>query len=301
MKLIYKLTGLLMMIVLIATLSACQINPKPKVEDPTPPQNSPEPTVITPYEEIKPVEPSPEPPAVISPDPVETPAPLPTSVALTQLVNQTNEGLKSMADQLQGIFKVSCEARGSGSMAIIFQAQAHDYESIDIINQIAESVGQVYSALPQGMLALGITEPSVIIEFLDMDGAVVFNKEFTLDSKPSDVQPQENFSSPEEALALFVEAQQNAIPNIEAGMNGYATISIEARGTNAIAYVFNITENAVRDGVTNEKIRNEMLPELKSAYEFIVPTLTAMGIVDATVIIEFNAPDGSLIASTEIK
>jgi len=282
------------MIALVLTLSSCSGNStEESTEKETPTQ-----AVAS-----KKPPPSPEPEKSPEPDPSLKPTASPEpggSAPLDLLVSQTNASLDGVAAQLAGTFSVYCEARGTGTMAIIFRAENKMYESPEIIKPVAEQVGPVYSTLPQGMLAMGITDPKVALEFLDMNGALIHSQEFTLDGT-SDVGESMTVFSSEEALRAFVETQKATATEIEKQFEGYAKVSIEARGSNTLAYVFKVTEFNVGAGMTESLIRSTVLPTFESGFESMLPMLSAMGVIDPVIVFEFYAPDGSLIGSTEVK
>jgi predicted small lipoprotein YifL len=100
--------------------------------------------------------------------------------ALDELVSETNNTFKEQASDYEGIYIVYAEARGTGTMAIIFQAEDPVFETLEFSETIAEGLAPTYSALPKVMRLGGINDPEIVVEFLSMDGDLILSQEFTM-------------------------------------------------------------------------------------------------------------------------
>ena len=222
---------------------------------------------------------------------------------LEEIVRLSNILIEALADDLDGIYTVNVEARDRRTLAIVFRAEDAEYEDLDISMQIADEVTPIYSEIPQAMRAIDIDDPIVLVEFLDMDGGLIYSREYNPGSG-ADLQQPDNSSnvSSEEMLEIYVEMQQVVIPDMEREMGGIATVEIEARGTGTVAYLFRINEFDASAGITESAFKDEMIPEIEASLSFFIPLMQAMGITEEpAIVMEFYGPDGTLLEALEIK
>lgn len=103
------------------------------------------------------------------------------SASILNLMVQTLQPeLDSMSSTLTGIFTISAEARGDNTLVVIFKAEASQYESKDIVQAATTGLDASYSTLPGILQSSGVLNPVVRVEFLKMNGDLIYSKEYTV-------------------------------------------------------------------------------------------------------------------------
>ena len=264
-------------------------------------------------------------PVDISPDPIPysqpaiTPTPIPTPEAspdneedakYQELIKQMNNSIGKLSGLIIGLFTARGEQRDNRTIAIIFHAVDMEVDYLGISVHLAEQIRPYVVPNLSLMLAAGMKDPQIVLEFQDMIGEVIYTRVITLnddqveETSPSsvvEVTPPVETESPtadDDAILRFLRSQQAIIDKVRAEMEGMGTFSIVARDSRTIACVVNITDTSVSDKVTEERIDKEVMPMLKATFEQYVPALAAAGVSDPRVIVEVYNPEGKLLLST---
>jgi len=219
---------------------------------------------------------------------------------LQKFVDAVNRELAISYSAMSEICTNYFEARGDRTFVLVFRAKDESFVDFDTAVYVTEQSTQSVVTMLVGLKAMGIPYPVVVFEYLDMEGTVFYSREFSLDDEQTTASPRTGEES-REILLYLVESQRSAAEEMERSLLGLVDIVLEARGENALVYAFYVKEYNRAVGLTERRILNEELPRMAETIQPVQLILAAMGIADPVVIIEFYAPDGSMLISKEIK
>ena len=246
---------------------------------------------------------TPAPAVVLAPEPEPMPEPALVSdvnPAMLELLRLFDSNLERLSGFVIGLFTVQSEEREGGAIAVVFRAVDMEIDYLGIAVHITAQVEPYFSPLPALMKAAGISDPLIVLEFLDMEGGVIYIHKFTLDTVP-EVAPPLVVGPGEDPLLLFIESQKATIDLMREQMAGMGTLSVQARGTSTIACIVNITDRSISGRMTEDRINNEVLPLLRAMFADYIPTLKSMGVSDPSIIVEAYDVDGALLVSTVVR
>jgi len=98
--------------------------------------------------------------------------------ALNDAVDELNND-QSLHAQLDGLYTVRAEARGSSTIVIIFLAQQEELADIEISQAVSESAAPEFEYTLGEMKNANIRNPKIVLEFLDTGGGLIYRHEFS--------------------------------------------------------------------------------------------------------------------------
>ena len=97
---------------------------------------------------------------------------------LRDAVNEINSD-ESMHAALEGLYTVRAEARGDSTIVVVFKAELEGLASAEVSQAVSEEAGDEFQDAVDEMRKAGISNPKVILEFLDMNGTLIYSHEFS--------------------------------------------------------------------------------------------------------------------------
>ena len=97
---------------------------------------------------------------------------------LRDAVNEINSD-ESMHAELEGLYTVRAEARGDSTIVVVFKAELEELASVEVSEIVSEGGASEFQLAVDEMRKAGISNPKVILEFLDMSGTLIYSREFS--------------------------------------------------------------------------------------------------------------------------
>jgi len=97
---------------------------------------------------------------------------------LEKIVEELNSD-EAMHAELEGLYKVHAETRGDSVIAVIFRAEMEELATPEVSQIVSDEAASEFRAAVDEMRNAGITDPEIILEFLDMSGAVIFVRQIS--------------------------------------------------------------------------------------------------------------------------
>ena len=79
---------------------------------------------------------------------------------------------------LEGLFTVRAEKRGDSTIVVIFKAELEELATVEVSEAMAEGGAKEFREAVEEMRKARITDPKVILEFLDLSGTLIHTHEF---------------------------------------------------------------------------------------------------------------------------
>ena len=98
--------------------------------------------------------------------------------ALQKAVDIINSD-EEMHAEMAGLFTVYAEARGNSTMVVTFKAEMEELATVEVAQAGADAAASDFQVAVEEMRNARITDPKVILEFLDMDGNLLYSREFS--------------------------------------------------------------------------------------------------------------------------
>ena len=86
---------------------------------------------------------------------------------------------EELHNDLAGLFIVYAEAKDGSTMVVTFRAEDEEVATIDVAEAGANAAAPLFRAAVNGLRNARISDPKVIVEFLDMSGALIYSREFS--------------------------------------------------------------------------------------------------------------------------
>ena len=97
---------------------------------------------------------------------------------LRDAVNEINSD-ESMHAELEGLYTVRAEARGDTTIVVVFKAELEELADAEVSKAVSEHAGAEFQVAVDEMRKAGISNPQVILEFLDMSGVLIYSHIFS--------------------------------------------------------------------------------------------------------------------------
>ena len=97
---------------------------------------------------------------------------------LQEAVDMINDD-ESMHEELEGLYTVRAEARGSSTIVVIFRAEMIELADPAVAEAVSESAESEFQAALREMRNARISDPKILLEFQDMDGVLIYTHEFS--------------------------------------------------------------------------------------------------------------------------
>ena len=98
--------------------------------------------------------------------------------ALQQIVEEINNDT-GMHNELRGYFTVRAEARGPSTVVVVLRAERNELEDPEVAELMAVSGESFFREAVREMRAARISNPILLLEFLDMRGIIIYTHEFS--------------------------------------------------------------------------------------------------------------------------
>jgi len=79
---------------------------------------------------------------------------------------------------LEGLYTIRAEKRGDSSIVVIFKAELEELADPDVSEAVAKEGANEFQRAVEEMRKARITDPKVILEFLDLSGILIYTHEF---------------------------------------------------------------------------------------------------------------------------
>jgi len=86
---------------------------------------------------------------------------------------------EELHNDLAGLFIVYAEAKDGSTMVVTFRAEDEEVATIDVAEAGANAAAPLFRAAVNGLRNARISDPKVIVEFLDTSGALIYSREFS--------------------------------------------------------------------------------------------------------------------------
>ena len=224
-------------------------------------------------------------------------SPEPSSeVTLQGIAERADRDISAQLAALGDDFSISVEGRGEDTLVLAITAE--DAEDPEFTQLMVNLLSPASSLLLLNMEdAADIEDPIVVFEFFTADGRLVDSHELTMDTLADGISILDDVSP----LDVVLQTHRVVAADLERDMAGLMTVAVELRGEGTIAYVFHIVEFFPEEGFDEDVVTNELLPELEGVFARLIPTMADMGIENPSIIAEFFNPDGTQLASTEVR
>jgi len=97
---------------------------------------------------------------------------------LQDVVDEINSD-DAMHTELEGLYKVHAEAQGSSTIIVKFQAEFEELATPEVSQVVSDEAASGFQAAVKEMGEAGISEPAVVLDFLDMNGNSVYTRRFS--------------------------------------------------------------------------------------------------------------------------
>ncbi|MCL2820664.1 MAG: DUF4854 domain-containing protein [Oscillospiraceae bacterium] len=96
---------------------------------------------------------------------------------LQEAVDEINSD-ESLHAELEGLYNVRAEKRGDSTIVVVFKAELEELATAEISQVVAEGGASEFQKAVEEMRKARISNPKVILEFLDMSGSLIYTREF---------------------------------------------------------------------------------------------------------------------------
>jgi len=96
---------------------------------------------------------------------------------LQEAVDEINSD-EAMHAELDGLYKVHAEAQGESTIKVVFRAELEELATSEISQLISDEAASEFLAAVDEMRKAGISEPAVVLEFLDLGGNIIYVRTF---------------------------------------------------------------------------------------------------------------------------
>lgn len=86
---------------------------------------------------------------------------------------------ESLHAQLEGLYTIRAEVRSETTIAVIFRAQRDELATPEAAKTVSDNGASEFQYSVRGMREARIHDPKLILEFLDMDGNLIYSREFS--------------------------------------------------------------------------------------------------------------------------
>ena len=99
--------------------------------------------------------------------------------SMQDIVDDVNSD-EDLHNSLAGLYAFLAEARGDSTIALIFRAEMEELATPEVAQLSADTAGPEFQniVLPE-MRNAGISDPIVVLEYQDMDGVLIYSREFS--------------------------------------------------------------------------------------------------------------------------
>ena len=97
---------------------------------------------------------------------------------LDKFVDEINSG-EAIHAEFEGLYKVHAETRGNSTIILVFQAELEELATPEVSQIVSDEAASESRAAVEEMRNAGISEPSVILEFLDKSGNLIYVRQFS--------------------------------------------------------------------------------------------------------------------------
>jgi len=80
---------------------------------------------------------------------------------------------------LDGLYTIHAIAQGDSTIIVSFQAVLEELATLEVAQAVAEGAALEFQEAVQEMEKAGVPAPEVVLEFLDMDGNMIYIRKFT--------------------------------------------------------------------------------------------------------------------------
>jgi len=98
--------------------------------------------------------------------------------ALQRAVDIINSD-EELHEDLAGLFTVYAEAKDGSIMIVTFRAEAEDVATIEVAEAGANAAAPLFRAAVNGLRNARVSDPKVLLQFLDLDGSLIYSREFS--------------------------------------------------------------------------------------------------------------------------
>ena len=100
------------------------------------------------------------------------------SNALQKAVDEINEA-EANNSAMEGIYNIYAEARDESTMVVVFEAEMPVLANPEVAKDAAEAGAEAFQASVEELRRARVTDPKIILEFLDMEGELIYSREFS--------------------------------------------------------------------------------------------------------------------------
>jgi len=97
---------------------------------------------------------------------------------LQDAVDEINSDEAMHAD-LEGFYKVHAKTQGESTIVVTFQTELEELSTPEISKTVSDEAAAGFLAAVKEMQKAGISNPAVVLEFLDMRGNPVYTRTFS--------------------------------------------------------------------------------------------------------------------------
>ena len=97
---------------------------------------------------------------------------------LQDAVDEINSNEAMHAD-MDGFYKVHAEAQGESTIVVKFQAEHEELATPEVSQVVSDEAASGFHSAVQEMRKAGISDPTVVLEFLDMNGNQIYTRRFS--------------------------------------------------------------------------------------------------------------------------
>jgi len=86
---------------------------------------------------------------------------------------------ESMHAALEGLYTVHADTQGDSTIVVTFQAELEDLASPEVAEAVSDGVVSEFQDAVQEMQKAGISDPAIVLEFLDTGGNLIYARKFS--------------------------------------------------------------------------------------------------------------------------
>lgn len=86
---------------------------------------------------------------------------------------------EAMHAELEGIYTIHAQASGDSTVVVTFRAELEELAAPEVAQTVSDSAASEFQAAIQEMRNARITDPIIVLEFLDTTGNLIYIREFS--------------------------------------------------------------------------------------------------------------------------
>jgi len=86
---------------------------------------------------------------------------------------------EAMHAELEGLYTIHAEAQGDSTIVVRFKAELEELATPEIAQIVSESATSEFQEALREMQKAGIRDPEIVLEFLDMNGNLLYEHRFS--------------------------------------------------------------------------------------------------------------------------